>query len=44
MKRFLITSFIVFLLYLVLTIPSGTLFLWTNEELIIGANIALKEA
>ena len=41
MKRFLITAVIVFLLYLVLAIPSGTLLLWSKEELIIGAIFAL---
>ena len=41
MKRFLITAVIVFLIYLVLTIPSGTLLLWSREELIIGAIFAL---
>ena len=41
MKRFVITSFVVFLLYLVFTIPSGALLLWSKEELIIGAIFAL---
>jgi len=41
MRRFFITAFVVFLLYLVLTIPSGALLLWSKEELIIGAIFAL---
>ena len=37
MKSFLATTVFVFLIYLVLTTASGDLFLWSREELIIGA-------
>ncbi len=37
MKSFLATTVFVFLIYLVLTTASGNLFLWSREELIIGA-------
>ena len=39
--RFLITAVVAYLLYLLLTIGSGTLLLWNEAELIIGAIIAL---
>lgn len=42
--RFLITAIVAYLLYLLLTIGSGTLFLWNEAELIIGAIFALVVA
>jgi len=42
--RFLITAVVAYLLYLVLTIGSGTLLLWNEAELIIGAIFALVVA
>lgn len=41
MITFLATAICVFLAYLLLTIASGNLFLWSKEELIIGAVLAL---
>ena len=41
MLAFLITSIFTFLVYLLLTTASGSLFLWSKEELIIGAVLAL---
>ena len=41
MLAFLTTAFGAFLLYLLLTTGSGHLFLWSKEELIIGAIFAL---
>ena len=41
MVAFLATAFGAFLLYLLLTTSSGNLFLWSKEELIIGAIFAL---
>ena len=41
MIRFFITAFVAFLLYLILTTSSGPLFLWSKEELIIGAIFAV---
>ncbi len=41
MRTFLITTACAFLLYLLLTTASGPLFLWSKEELIIGAIFAL---
>ena len=38
---FLVTSVLAYLLYLLLTTASGDLFLWSKEELIIGAVLAL---
>lgn len=40
MRAFLITTVCAFLLYLLLTTASGYLFLWSKEELIIGAILA----
>jgi len=40
MRAFLITAVCAFLLYLLLTTASGYLFLWSKEELIIGAILA----
>ena len=37
MIRFLVTSICVYIFYLLLTTSSGHLFLWSKEELIIGA-------
>ena len=42
--RFLITAIVAYLLYLLLTIGSGTLLLWNAAELIIGAIFALVVA
>ncbi len=42
--RFLITAVVAYLLYLLLTIGSGTLLLWNAAELIIGAIFALMVA
>ena len=42
--RLLITAIVAYLLYLLLTIGSGTLFLWNEAELIIGAIFALVVA
>jgi multicomponent Na+:H+ antiporter subunit E len=42
--RFLITAIVAYLLYLLLTIGSGTLLLWNEAELIIGAIFALVVA
>ncbi len=42
--RFLITAVVAYLLYLLLTIGSGTLLLWNAAELIIGAIFALVVA
>ena len=39
--RFLVTALVAYLLYLLLTIGSGTLLLWNAAELIIGAIFAL---
>jgi len=41
MRAFLITTVCAFLLYLLLTTASGPLFLWSKEELIIGAIFAV---
>jgi len=41
MVAFLVTSVWAFAFFLILTIPSGNLFLWSKEELIIGAILAL---
>ena len=41
MIAFLITSILAFLTYLLLTTASGSLFLWSSEELIIGAVLSL---
>ena len=41
MIAFLVTSAFTFLVYLLLTTASGNLFLWSKEELIIGAIFAL---
>ena len=41
MARFLVTAVVAFLIYLVLTVGSGSLFLWSKEELIIGAIFAV---
>ena len=41
MIAFLVTTAFVFLVYLVLTTASGNLFLWSTEELIIGAVLAI---
>ena len=38
---FLVSSIFAFLVYLILTTASGSLFLWSVEELIIGAVLAL---
>jgi len=42
--RFLVTAVVAYLVYLLLTIGSGTLFLWNEAELIIGAIFALAVA
>ena len=42
--RFLVTAIVAYLLYLILTIGSGTLLLWNAAELIIGAVFALVAA
>ncbi len=42
--RFLVTAIVAYLLYLILTIGSGTLLLWNEAELIIGAIFALVVA
>jgi len=42
--RFLVTAAVAYLLYLLLTIGSGTLLLWNAAELIIGAIFALVVA
>jgi len=42
--RFIVTAVVAYLLYLVLTIGSGTLLLWNEAELIIGAIFALVVA
>lgn len=42
--RFLVTAVVAYLLYLILTIGSGTLLLWNEAELIIGAIFALVVA
>jgi multicomponent Na+:H+ antiporter subunit E len=42
--RFLVTAVVAYLLYLLLTIGSGTLLLWNAAELIIGAIFALVVA
>lgn len=42
--RFLVTAIVAYLLYLILTIGSGTLLLWNEAELIIGAVFALVAA
>ena len=42
--RFLVTAIVAYLLYLLLTIGSGTLILWNSAELIIGAVFALVAA
>ena len=44
MVRVFVTAIVVFLLYLVLTAGSGNLFLWSKEELIIGAILAVVVA
>jgi len=41
MRAFLITTACAFLLYLLLTTASGPLFLWSKEELVIGAIFAV---
>ncbi|TET40416.1 MAG: cation:proton antiporter [Dehalococcoidia bacterium] len=41
MIRFFVTAIVAFLLYLLFTTSSGNLFLWSKEELIIGAIFAL---
>jgi multicomponent Na+:H+ antiporter subunit E len=41
MIRFFITAIIAYLVYLLFTTSSGNLFLWSKEELIIGAIFAL---
>ena len=41
MVAFLVTSVWAFAAFLILAIPSGNLFLWSKEELIIGAILAL---
>jgi len=38
---FIVTSFTVFLFYLLMTTSSGNLLLWSKEELIVGAVLAL---
>ena len=42
--RFIVTAIVAYLLYLILTIGSGTLILWNEAELIIGAIFALVVA
>ena len=42
--RFLVTAVVAYLLYLLLTVGSGNLFLWNSAELIIGAIFALVAA
>ncbi len=39
--NFLITAVVAYLVYLLLTIGSGTVFLWSTAELIVGAVVAL---
>ncbi|HEY4711894.1 MAG TPA: Na+/H+ antiporter subunit E [Dehalococcoidia bacterium] len=39
--KFLITTVVAYLAYLILTIGSGTVFLWSREELIVGAVFAV---
>jgi multicomponent Na+:H+ antiporter subunit E len=39
--KFLVTAVVAYLVYLILTIGSGTVFLWSKEELIIGAVFAV---
>jgi multicomponent Na+:H+ antiporter subunit E len=39
--KFLITTVVAYVVYLLLTIGSGTVGLWSNEELIIGAVLAV---
>jgi len=39
--KFLITTVVAYVVYLLLTIGSGTVALWSNEELIIGAVFAV---
>jgi multicomponent Na+:H+ antiporter subunit E len=39
--RFLITTAVAYLVYLILTIGSGTVALWSREELIVGAVFAV---
>ena len=39
--KFLITTVVAYVVYLLLTIGSGTVALWSNEELIIGAVLAV---
>ncbi len=39
--KFLVSACVAFLLYLLLTTASGSLFLWSREELIIGAVFAI---
>jgi len=39
--KFLITTVVAYLAYLLLTIGSGTVFLWSNAELVIGAVCAV---
>lgn len=41
MLKFLVTSVIAYFIYLVLTITTGDLWLWSSEELIIGAIFAV---
>jgi multicomponent Na+:H+ antiporter subunit E len=38
---FIVTAVVAYLVYLLLTIGSGTVFLWSSEELIIGAVFAV---
>jgi multicomponent Na+:H+ antiporter subunit E len=40
MIQFFVSTFVAFLVYLALTTSSGSLFLWSKEELIIGAIFA----
>lgn len=42
--RFIITAVVAYLMYLILTIGSGSLLLWSEAELIIGAIFALVVA
>lgn len=39
--KFIVTAVVAYLVYLLLTIGSGTVFLWSKEELIIGAVFAV---
>ncbi|MFW6150725.1 MAG: Na+/H+ antiporter subunit E, partial [Chloroflexota bacterium] len=41
MIQFLVTSIVAYIVYLLLTTGSGSLFLWSPAELIIGAVLAL---